>query len=30
MIDIQREAGLEVFTDGEVRRATWMAGPIRG
>jgi 5-methyltetrahydropteroyltriglutamate--homocysteine methyltransferase len=25
-IDVQREAGIEVFTDGEVRRATWMAG----
>jgi methionine synthase II (cobalamin-independent) len=23
---LQRAAGLEVFTDGEVRRATWMAG----
>ncbi|MFI6735918.1 5-methyltetrahydropteroyltriglutamate--homocysteine S-methyltransferase [Nonomuraea sp. NPDC050451] len=25
-LDVQREAGIEVFTDGEVRRATWMAG----
>ncbi|MEV0391345.1 cobalamin-independent methionine synthase II family protein [Nonomuraea sp. NPDC050643] len=25
-IGLQREAGIEVFTDGEVRRATWMAG----
>ncbi|MFG1709530.1 cobalamin-independent methionine synthase II family protein [Nonomuraea sp. M3C6] len=25
-IDVQRQAGIEVFTDGEVRRATWMAG----
>ncbi|SDJ37813.1 cobalamin-independent methionine synthase II family protein [Nonomuraea jiangxiensis] len=25
-IKLQREAGIEVFTDGEVRRATWMAG----
>ncbi|TMR25186.1 methionine synthase [Nonomuraea turkmeniaca] len=25
-IRLQREAGIEVFTDGEVRRATWMAG----
>jgi 5-methyltetrahydropteroyltriglutamate--homocysteine methyltransferase len=25
-IAIQRDAGLEVFTDGEVRRGTWMAG----
>ncbi len=25
-IDLQREAGIEVFTDGEVRRGTWMAG----
>ncbi|GAA3254580.1 cobalamin-independent methionine synthase II family protein [Nonomuraea helvata] len=25
-LDLQREAGIEVFTDGEVRRATWMAG----
>ncbi|MCK2220278.1 hypothetical protein MF672_041735 [Actinomadura sp. ATCC 31491] len=25
-IDLQREAGIEVFTDGEMRRATWMAG----
>src|SRR2546430_17484208 len=25
-IAVQREAGMEVFTDGEVRRATWMAG----
>jgi len=25
-IDIQREAGIEVFTDGEMRRGTWMAG----
>jgi 5-methyltetrahydropteroyltriglutamate--homocysteine methyltransferase len=25
-IEVQREAGMEVFTDGEVRRATWMAG----
>ncbi|MBO0682162.1 MAG: hypothetical protein J2P45_03315 [Candidatus Dormibacteraeota bacterium] len=24
-IELQREAGMEVFTDGEVRRATWMA-----
>jgi len=23
---LQREAGIEVFTDGEVRRGTWMAG----
>jgi Methionine synthase II (cobalamin-independent) len=25
-LDLQREAGIQVFTDGEVRRATWMAG----
>jgi 5-methyltetrahydropteroyltriglutamate--homocysteine methyltransferase len=25
-IALQREAGMEVFTDGEVRRGTWMAG----
>jgi 5-methyltetrahydropteroyltriglutamate--homocysteine methyltransferase len=25
-IDLQRQAGIEVFTDGEMRRATWMAG----
>jgi methionine synthase II (cobalamin-independent) len=25
-ISLQREAGIEVFTDGEVRRETWMAG----
>ncbi|WP_188189884.1 cobalamin-independent methionine synthase II family protein [Nonomuraea sp. SYSU D8015] len=25
-IQLQREAGIEVFTDGEMRRATWMAG----
>jgi 5-methyltetrahydropteroyltriglutamate--homocysteine methyltransferase len=25
-IELQRQAGIEVFTDGEVRRATWMAG----
>jgi 5-methyltetrahydropteroyltriglutamate--homocysteine methyltransferase len=25
-IELQREAGMEIFTDGEVRRATWMAG----
>ncbi|HXM55476.1 MAG TPA: cobalamin-independent methionine synthase II family protein [Candidatus Dormibacteraeota bacterium] len=25
-IAVQREAGVEVYTDGEVRRATWMAG----
>jgi methionine synthase II (cobalamin-independent) len=25
-IALQREAGIEVFTDGEMRRATWMAG----
>jgi 5-methyltetrahydropteroyltriglutamate--homocysteine methyltransferase len=25
-IEVQREAGMEVFTDGEMRRATWMAG----
>jgi methionine synthase II (cobalamin-independent) len=25
-IELQRQAGLEVFTDGEVRRGTWMAG----
>ncbi|MGN9841015.1 5-methyltetrahydropteroyltriglutamate--homocysteine S-methyltransferase [Nonomuraea sp. H19] len=25
-LELQREAGLEVFTDGEMRRATWMAG----
>ncbi|HYZ01042.1 MAG TPA: hypothetical protein VFA92_06070 [Candidatus Binatia bacterium] len=25
-IELQREAGIEVFTDGEVRRGTWMAG----
>jgi len=25
-IALQREAGMEVYTDGEVRRATWMAG----
>jgi len=25
-ISLQREAGMEVFTDGEVRRGTWMAG----
>jgi 5-methyltetrahydropteroyltriglutamate--homocysteine methyltransferase len=25
-IELQRDAGIEVFTDGEARRATWMAG----
>ena len=25
-IEVQREAGMPVFTDGEMRRATWMAG----
>jgi 5-methyltetrahydropteroyltriglutamate--homocysteine methyltransferase len=25
-IEVQRQAGVQVFTDGEVRRATWMAG----
>jgi 5-methyltetrahydropteroyltriglutamate--homocysteine methyltransferase len=25
-IELQRQAGIKVFTDGEVRRATWMAG----
>ncbi len=25
-IALQRDAGMQVFTDGEVRRATWMAG----
>ncbi len=25
-IELQRDAGIEVFTDGETRRATWMAG----
>jgi 5-methyltetrahydropteroyltriglutamate--homocysteine methyltransferase len=25
-IALQREAGIQVFTDGEVRRETWMAG----
>jgi 5-methyltetrahydropteroyltriglutamate--homocysteine methyltransferase len=25
-IGVQRDAGIEVFTDGEVRRETWMAG----
>jgi 5-methyltetrahydropteroyltriglutamate--homocysteine methyltransferase len=25
-IEVQREAGIEVYTDGEMRRATWMAG----
>ena len=25
-IELQRDAGIEVFTDGEVRRDTWMAG----
>jgi 5-methyltetrahydropteroyltriglutamate--homocysteine methyltransferase len=25
-IELPRQAGIEVFTDGEVRRATWMAG----
>jgi 5-methyltetrahydropteroyltriglutamate--homocysteine methyltransferase len=25
-IEVQRQAGIKVFTDGEVRRATWMAG----
>ncbi|MEW9548292.1 5-methyltetrahydropteroyltriglutamate--homocysteine S-methyltransferase [Nonomuraea sp. NPDC050783] len=25
-IELQREAGLEILTDGEMRRATWMAG----
>jgi 5-methyltetrahydropteroyltriglutamate--homocysteine methyltransferase len=25
-IDLQRQAGIEVYTDGEMRRATWMAG----
>ena len=25
-IDVQRQAGIQIFTDGEVRRATWMAG----
>lgn len=27
-IELQRQAGIEVFTDGEVRRATWMAGML--
>jgi 5-methyltetrahydropteroyltriglutamate--homocysteine methyltransferase len=27
-IELQRDAGIEVFTDGEVRRATWMAGRL--
>jgi 5-methyltetrahydropteroyltriglutamate--homocysteine methyltransferase len=27
-IKVQQEAGMAVFTDGEVRRATWMAGVI--
>jgi 5-methyltetrahydropteroyltriglutamate--homocysteine methyltransferase len=26
VIAVQRQAGIEIFTDGEVRRATWMAG----
>ncbi|MEV4100356.1 cobalamin-independent methionine synthase II family protein [Nonomuraea sp. NPDC049649] len=25
-LQLQRDAGIEVFTDGEMRRATWMAG----
>ncbi|MBC6463222.1 hypothetical protein [Actinomadura sp. HBU206391] len=25
-IEVQRQAGIQVFTDGEVRRGTWMAG----
>jgi 5-methyltetrahydropteroyltriglutamate--homocysteine methyltransferase len=25
-IELQRQAGIEIFTDGEVRRDTWMAG----
>jgi 5-methyltetrahydropteroyltriglutamate--homocysteine methyltransferase len=25
-IELQRDAGIEVFTDGEMRRGTWMAG----
>src|SRR5258707_14485192 len=25
-IELQQQAGLEVFTDGEMRRDTWMAG----
>jgi 5-methyltetrahydropteroyltriglutamate--homocysteine methyltransferase len=25
-IEVQNQAGMEVFTDGEMRRATWMAG----
>ena len=25
-IEVQRQAGIKIFTDGEVRRATWMAG----
>ncbi len=27
-IELQREAGIEVFTDGEARRGTWMAGML--
>jgi 5-methyltetrahydropteroyltriglutamate--homocysteine methyltransferase len=27
-IAVQREAGMAIFTDGEVRRATWMAGAL--
>jgi 5-methyltetrahydropteroyltriglutamate--homocysteine methyltransferase len=25
-LDVQRQAGIKIFTDGEVRRANWMAG----
>jgi 5-methyltetrahydropteroyltriglutamate--homocysteine methyltransferase len=25
-IEVQRQAGMKIFTDGEMRRATWMAG----
>jgi 5-methyltetrahydropteroyltriglutamate--homocysteine methyltransferase len=25
-LELQRQAGIQIFTDGEVRRATWMAG----
>ena len=28
-IELQRDAGIEVFTDGEMRRDTWMAGLLR-
>ena len=27
-IEVQRQAGMRVFTDGEVRRGTWMAGLV--